>query len=69
MEKPHKGTIRHWEKHPCRDGLGYCVYGVVKGHPQWGEGFIRTSFVVKRDGNEIETNNSRYTLEGSLHGG
>ena len=56
-----------WEERPCDPslGLGYYVTGYPWGHPDF-TGWIRTSYVVKRTGNEIETNNSRYTLQKSL---
>ncbi len=62
--KPHKGTIRDWVELPCRGGLGYYIAGHSIDHPQFGGGEIYTSWVVKHDRatNEIETNNSRYTL-------
>lgn len=57
-DKLHRGIIKGWVKLPCSEGLGYVVYGCTSRHD-----FIRTSFVVKHEGNQIETNNSRYTLE------
>ena len=67
-EKPHRGVIEQWIKLPhkssCMDDLGFRISGLYKGHPNQreGENAIITSFVVMRRGNEIETNNSRYTL-------
>lgn len=61
--KPHKGTIENWAKLFCTEqGLGYVVYGNSVDHPEFGGRQIRTSWVVKHEGTEIETRNSRYTL-------
>lgn len=61
--KPHFGTINNWsESHMTSRGLGYIIMGESDGHPQFSGGPIYTSYVVKRDGDEIETRNSRYTL-------
>lgn len=67
--KPHKGTIEHYfiesfkkEHYPLLgENLGYVVCGKSHGHPEL-TGWIRTSAVVKREGKEVETLNSRYTL-------
>jgi hypothetical protein len=49
-DKPHKGTLRDWFKFPCGDhGLGYVVFGINEGHPIWGGGELRTSYVVAHD--------------------
>lgn len=66
MEKPHKGRIQNWCKLPCEKGLGYLIEGEFLEHPDGGgPGKIgNTSFVVKHEGVEIETKNSRYTLVG-----
>jgi len=75
--KPHKGNIHLWKKLPltedqiarCHEiykespGLGYLITGWPDGHPRFSN-WIRTSWVVKHEGNEIETRNSRYTLVG-----
>lgn len=64
-EKPHKGTIESWFKWPRPPsgyGLGYVIVGHSVCHPEFGGGPIRTSLVVKHEGSEIETLNSRYTL-------
>lgn len=61
-EKPHKGTIDQWFKLPCTSGLGYMICGDSVDHPEFGGGDIRTSYVVKHEGSEVETRNSRYTL-------
>lgn len=64
-EKPHKGIITNWFTLPVGSvGLGYVICGHVEGHPEWGNGGIRTSYVIAHDAatGEIETRNSRYTL-------
>jgi hypothetical protein len=64
--KPHKGILKNAVKHvitePTKEHLGYYFTGVFEGHPDFnGEsGYI--SMVVKQEGNEVETLNSRYTL-------
>jgi hypothetical protein len=67
--KPHKGTITDWWKCPCDrpNTLGYCIAGTFKDHPQFAGYDGYTSWVVKHDEatGEVETRNSRYTLEGS----
>lgn len=60
--KEHKGTIDNWYKYPCKPGLGYVVCGYSVDHPEFAGDWMHTSWVVKREGNEIETRNSRYTL-------
>lgn len=63
--KPHKGTVENWIKWPTSQkncGLGYMIVGDSIGHPQYDGIAIRTSYVVKHEGDEIETKNSRYTL-------
>src|SRR4051812_45481750 len=62
--KPHKGTLNGWFEQPCGDeyGLGYLIRGRFMDHPDFAGQFGHTSYVVKRDSNEIETRNSRYTL-------
>jgi hypothetical protein len=65
--KPHKGEIHRWKKfdfskthpHECYDNLGYVIFGFRNNTT-----YMRTSPVVKHEGNEIETINSRYTLVG-----
>lgn len=71
--KPYKGKIYHWAKTPIvrvkeleleygeSMGLGYFIVGFTTETPRLGSR-IRTSWVVKHEGNEIETRNSRYTL-------
>jgi len=62
-DKPHKGTIRLWHKEECGSmGLGYVICGLSDGHPDFDGYPMHTSYVVKHEGNEIETRNSRYTL-------
>ena len=63
-EKPHKGTINNWFKWSVEgmSGLGYVIVGDSLDHPQFGGGAIRTSYVVAKIDDEIETRNSRYTL-------
>lgn len=71
--KPHRGKISGWSKvDRSQDeyarldsmygpSLHYTIRGVPGGHPNF-INWIRTSLVVAREGNEIETLNSRYTL-------
>lgn len=66
-KKPHKGTINNWRKIPCINGdtgqITFYVIGTVNRHPQFGYTYsFSTSWVVNQYGDEIETNNSRYTL-------
>ena len=62
-QKEHKGIITDWLEERCGDyGLGYIITGLSEGHPQFDGRLIHTSYIIKRDGNEIETLNSRYTL-------
>jgi hypothetical protein len=66
-DKPHNGELHDWFKMPAGDlGLGFVVFGRSHGHPVWGGGEMRTSYVVAHDEatGEIETRNSRYTLVG-----
>ncbi len=60
QEKPHKGTLSFWVKR----GIGplYFYEGIFDDHPSFKGTFGHTSLVVKQEGNEIETLNSRYTL-------
>lgn len=72
--KPHKGTINNWKKVPIDTdkvrkfynedpGLGYIIAGTVDNHPDFGRSnYFTSSWVVKREGNDIETRNSRYKL-------
>jgi hypothetical protein len=63
LTKPHKGTLLHAYKCACEGaGLGYYYRGVFKDHPRFATQRGHTSFVVQQEGNEIETNNSRYTV-------
>lgn len=72
--KPHKGTINNWKivyvdttllenletmDKDMRGSLGFYIYGT---NPNPRHTWIRTSLVVKHEGNEVETLNSRYTL-------
>lgn len=67
-EKPHKGLIENWWKYDCgcgdkETGLGYLIRGQFVNHPYFGNApNSHTSYVVKHEGNEIETRNSRYAL-------
>lgn len=60
-DKPHLGRLEQWEKH-YRGTCPYFYTGIFVGHPQYHGTMGYTSLVVKEDGNEIETLNSRYTL-------
>jgi len=63
-KKPHMGTINNWFKQECPSdlGLGYAIEGMSLDHSYFAGGRMRTSYVVKHEGNEIETRNSCYTL-------
>lgn len=61
--KPHKGFIYNWRFIPIQNRYGCVIYGRVVGHPQF-TGPIRTSLVLNVIENEVETLNSRYTLQG-----
>lgn len=62
--KPYKGSISDWEERRIspRRGLGYLIVELFVDHPQFAGKFGFTSDVIAREGNEIETRNSRYTL-------
>ena len=60
--KPHLGTLDDWWMADANHGLDYIIRGKFVGHPQFDGLYGHTSYVVKREGNEIETRNSRYTL-------
>lgn len=76
MHKPHKGTIESWRKIKLtKEEISYCskiygekcgtyyIFGTCINHPEFGTtNMFRSSWIVKRRGNEIETRNSRYTL-------
>lgn len=55
-EKLHRGTINEWYKVSAPQGLGYAISGRMGGR-----GVLTTS-VLRRDGDEVETLNWRYTL-------
>ena len=58
MEKLHKGKILKAQR------FGDVVIGEAHGHPDFEDGMvIRTSQIIKVEGNEVETLNSRYTVE------
>lgn len=66
-EKPHKGTLNDWREVPLpyevgEVCLGYIITGTFQGHERFDGYYGRTSYVVKREENEIETRNNRYTL-------
>lgn len=59
--KPHLGQLEQWVK--VRRGTCPHFYtGIFIGHPYFHGTWGHTSLVLKEDGNEIETLNSRYTL-------
>lgn len=66
-EKPYKGQISNWRRRRFQvtpeyaHTLGYCIAGCPSGHPNF-TNWIITSAVVKHEGDQIETMNSRYTL-------
>jgi hypothetical protein len=59
-EKPHMGRIEQWLM-LGQDAIAYVV-GLAQDNPVREGHYIRTSAIVARDGAEIETMNSRYTL-------
>lgn len=65
-DKPHKGTLTNWWKQETytKLGLGFVIRGTFDGHPQFHGETGHTSFVIAHDETtgEIETRNSRYTL-------
>lgn len=61
MNKPHKGTLDQWKKHPTYIG-GYFFTGKFVDHPEFAGKKGHTSRVVAQEGYEVETLNSRYTL-------
>lgn len=69
--KPHKGRLRFWRKKAAptwftdrSDNLGYYICGTFVDHPTFKGKTGYTSLVVCQEGDEIETLNTRYTLEG-----
>ena len=64
--KPHKGYLRLAYQVPCEGG--YVYVGEFDGHPEFHRRKGHTSLVLKddfhfgKDGFEIETLNSRYTV-------
>lgn len=60
--KEYKGTIENWREIPCGNGIGYTISGTSVDHPEFAGEHMRTSSVLVREGDEIETLNSRYTL-------
>lgn len=67
--KPHLGKIKSWFKRETdpESGLGYQIIGMFVDHPDFKGEVGHTSYVVSHDETtgEIETRNSRYTLEGA----
>lgn len=59
--KPHKGTFHIFAKRNYPDGR-YNYTGYFQDHPQFGANFGHISLVVKEEGDEVETLNSRYTV-------
>lgn len=70
-KKPHKGSLKNWYKFGLGidKGLGYVIIGEFVDHPEFAGKEGHTSYVVKHEGNEVETNNSRYTLIGEEYHG
>jgi hypothetical protein len=63
--KPHMGSIERWWECPVTSrGLGYIICGHLVDRPGYRGGEGHTSWVVAREGDEVETRNSRYTLVG-----
>lgn len=67
--KPHKGTLVQWKPVytmlATEEHLGYYIVGVFHGHPQFHGRAGHTSMIVavRPEINEVETLNSRYSLE------
>lgn len=69
--KPYRGEIHEWKRkyfpkdiwEEYKPSLGYCIYGIPIGHPQF-VNYILTSAVVDYDETtgEVETINSIYKL-------
>jgi hypothetical protein len=69
--KEYKGVIKQWQTVELNSlakdlGLRYVVHGIHYGFGTEPLGWFRTSYVVKHDKEtgQIETRNSRFTLEG-----
>jgi hypothetical protein len=67
--KPHRGTLKNWVPVPVASidgtGLGYMICGIFHGHP-WlhgADGHTSVVMVLRPEINEIETRNSRYSVE------
>lgn len=67
--KPHKGFIQNWfivhgSGNPVLEhGLNYRIIGRFVNHPKWPGIRSHTSWIVRRNGREVETEHSRFTLE------
>jgi hypothetical protein len=61
--KPHMGRITRWKIINWYADR-YVVIGMMLDHPVLAGRMAHTSYIVSRDGCEIETHNSRYTLVG-----
>lgn len=67
--KPHKGVLTNWypvySHQPTEEHLGFYIMGVFHGHPRFHGKSGHTSMVVAvhAEINEVETLNSRYSLE------
>lgn len=68
-EKPHRGRIADWARCdlPLAKGLGYIIIGTFVDHERFAGQRGFTSYIVKHEGDEVETHNSRYTLVDSAH--
>jgi len=65
MKKPHKGEIHSWFIWKSPKSNKYVIFGHPVGHPDFvNSNWIRTSAVVNRIDNVVETENSFYTLVG-----
>ena len=60
--KPYKGEIHSWSILQHNPKV-YSIYGRPVGHPSF-VNWIRTSPVIERNGDMVETHNSRYKLVG-----
>jgi hypothetical protein len=60
-EKPHFGRIDQWQIVSYFGGKKL-ILGKFLDHPRLAGRSGHTSDIIKRNGNEVETRNSRYTL-------
>ena len=66
MNKPFRGFLADWSKHPTPHGLGFYLRCKFVDHPYFAGERGHTSYVVKHDKETgiVETRNSIYHLYG-----